>query len=132
MVAALHNVPVLEDQDQVCIANGAEPVGNDEGGAIFRQPVHGRLDQRLGPGVYGGGGFVQNQKGRIFNHGPGDGHQLLLTGGEVGPVVELGVIALGELADEVIQAHGFAGGPNVGVADALFRVYDILPDGALK
>ena len=34
VVAAFHHVAVPEDQNQVCVANGAEPVGNDEGGAV--------------------------------------------------------------------------------------------------
>ena len=132
MVAAFHHVAVPEDQNQVCVANGAEPVGNDEGGAVFRQPVHGLLNQGFGPGIHRGGGLIQDEQRRVLNHGPGDGHQLLLTGGEVGAVVERGVIALRQRPDEVVQSHGFTGSLNLCIADALLGVDNVFPDGALE
>ena len=51
--ALLHNVPVVEDQDLVCRADGGQTVGNDEGGASFHEIVHGVLDQMLGAGIHG-------------------------------------------------------------------------------
>ncbi len=65
-------------------------------GAIFRQPVHGPPGPAPRSKCFTEEVVsVQNQKGRI-NHGLGDGHQPSeFCGGEVGPVVELGVIALG-------------------------------------
>ena len=52
MIAGLHNVPVPEHQDQICIAYGGEPVGDDKAGPVFRQRVHGLLDHDFRAGIH--------------------------------------------------------------------------------
>src|SRR5699024_3475408 len=45
--AAFHNVPLPQDQDEVCVLDGGQAVGDDEGGAVLHELVHGRLDLLL-------------------------------------------------------------------------------------
>ena len=68
------------------------------------------LDARLGAGVDAAGGFIQDQDRRVGQDGAGDGQQLALALAEVaGALGEHGLVALGQLADEVIGV-GHLGG----------------------
>ena len=91
MAAALDNIAVLHDQDQICILNSRKPVRNDKGSPSFGQAVHGVLYQNLRPGIHGAGGFIQDQDLRIRQDGPGNGQELLLS--------------LGYIAGFLIQFH---------------------------
>ncbi len=51
-------------------------MGDDEAGASVCQFIQGAMDGKLGAGIHGAGGFVQNQDG------PGDGEQLALASGK--------------------------------------------------
>ena len=103
MGAPLYYPPLLHDHDAVGVAHGGEPVGDDEGGAPGHKGVHALLHQLLGTGVYGGGGLVQYQGGRIGHGGPGYGQQLPLALAQVGPVTgEHSVVAVGQAAYEAV------------------------------
>ena len=49
-----HNLAVPHHQDQICLADGGQAVGNEEGRAVPQQVVDGLLDILLGLGVDGG------------------------------------------------------------------------------
>ena len=51
MGALLDDAPVVEDDDLVGIADSAETVGNDEGGAAPHNGVHTALHELLGARV---------------------------------------------------------------------------------
>ena len=70
---------VLEHKDPVGVHHSGEPVGDHDDGAALRQRVEGRLHLRLVVGVCKGGGLVQDQHRRIFQHGAGDGQPLGLS-----------------------------------------------------
>ncbi len=74
--------PVFQDQDLVGQAHGAQPLGDDKGGAPLHQPLQRQLDQPFGLGVDAGGGVVQDQDARVLEQGAGDGDALLLPAGE--------------------------------------------------
>src|SRR6266480_111399 len=62
LVCSLLDDPaVLEDDDQVGIANRRQPVGDDEGCSPGEQQPQRPLDLALGADVDRGGGLVQNQ-----------------------------------------------------------------------
>ena len=132
MGALLDDVAVAHHQDEVGVPDRREPVGDDEGGPVLGQPVHGVLDDPLGPGVHGAGGLVQDQQGRAVHHRAGDGHLLPLPGGQVGVVAQHGVVLVGEGLDVVVEAHGLAYLVQPLVRDALLAVHDVLPDGPLE
>ncbi len=83
MAALLDDAPGLDHADQIGPANGAEAVGDDNGGAAYQQPLQGFLDQRLGHGIYTGGGLVQNQQARVGQESAGDADQPALADGQI-------------------------------------------------
>ena len=108
MRAALNDVAVLHDKDKVGVFNCRQAVGNDEACAVFRELIHGALDQKLCARIDGAGRLVQNQHGRVLEHGAGDGQQLLLAGGDAGALGQDGIEAVRQRADEFIQPAGAA------------------------
>ncbi len=65
MAALFDDVAVFHDQDDVCVFDGGETMGDDEAGASFHQVVHGFLDAEFGSGVYRAGCFIQNHDGAV-------------------------------------------------------------------
>ena len=50
------------------------------------------------------GGLVQNQDGRVLQEHPGNGDALLLPAGQLhAPLAHIGVVAVGQLPDEVVR-----------------------------
>ena len=84
MLSTLDNLTVRENQDQVCVTDGGQAVGNDERRTSFEQLVEGALDKALGARVHAGGGLVQDENARIRKRGARDGKQLALSLGEPG------------------------------------------------
>ena len=78
-------------------------MGNDDQGLALRQTGDGLLDDRFILRVDACGSLVENDDGRILQHGAGDGDTLLFTPGQVAaaPAAD-GVVALIQLADEII------------------------------
>ena len=109
MGAALGNHAVGNGHDAVGVADGAQAVGNDQGGTAHSQIVKGPLDLGFRHRVQCGGGFVQNQNGRILQENPGNGNALLLTAGQEGsPLAHIGVEALRHSLDILIISAFFA------------------------
>ena len=82
-------------------------MGDDEAGLILHQRPHGLLNEGFGADVHVGGGFVQNQQVGGLQHGPGNGHQLLLPLGNVHAVLgQQGVVALGQPLDHAVDVGG--------------------------
>ena len=77
-------------------------------------------------------GLVEDQHRVILYHGPGDGQQLLLSGGDRNGVVQYGVKALGQRLYEVVYAAGTAGLLELLVGDAGLVVHQVITHGALK
>ena len=58
------------------------------------QVFQGLLHQMFAFVVQGGGGFIQNQDGRVLQEHPGNGNALLLAAGELhAPFAHVGVVA---------------------------------------
>lgn len=80
---------------------------------------------QLGPCVHVAGGFVENQDGRIGQHRPGDGQQLLLSLAQVTAFgAEHGFVVMGQLAHEGVvvgqpgrSLHFLVGGVQPAVTD---------------
>src|SRR5579863_6767676 len=65
VVAALNDSSLLHDQDLVGAADGGEPVGDDEGGAVLHELRESGLDHGLGLGVERTGGLVEDEDARL-------------------------------------------------------------------
>ena len=61
---------------------GAHPVGDDEDGFVFYEPGQSLLNGCFVLHVQTGGGFVQQNDGRILQEGTGDGNALTLAAGK--------------------------------------------------
>ena len=79
MCSALDDAAVLQNDDQVGVADGREAVGDDQGSTPTHQARECVLDEPLAFRVEGGSGFVEDEQGRILEHGPGDGDALPLS-----------------------------------------------------
>jgi hypothetical protein len=82
VTAGFDDAPALDNDDEVCAADGRETVRDDNGGAPAGQIREGFLDEPFGFGVERGGRFVEDEDGRIREDGARDGEPLSLTAGE--------------------------------------------------
>ena len=81
MGAALGNYTVGNGHDAAGTADGTQAVSDNQRRPSLGEVIKGPMDFRLRHGVQCGGGFVQNQNGRILQENPGDGDALLLPAG---------------------------------------------------
>ena len=77
-----HDPAVIEDDDAVRATDGCQAVGDDEGGTTTGQIGKCVLDRALGFRIEGGGGFVQDENGRVAKKETGDGEALFLAAGQ--------------------------------------------------
>ena len=133
MAALLDDAAFLEHVDAVGVLDGGEAVGDDEGGAVGHEVVEGVLDLPLGFGVHGGGGFVEQEDGGVFEQGAGDGEALFFAAGEFDAAfADVGVELVGEFADEAFGVGGGEGGPEFGVGGVAFGEQEVFADGAVE
>lgn len=101
--AALDDLAVVEDHDDVGVLDGGESVGDDENGASFHERIHAALDEGFGAGIDGRRCFVENHHWRIADGCAGDGEELALSLAEPGAVAsEDGVVTLRQHTDEAV------------------------------
>ena len=78
-VARLFYTAVLEGIDHVGIDDLADAVADDDDGTVALDGINGGFDLLCGDGIEAGGGFVEEDDGRILEEHAGDGDALLLT-----------------------------------------------------
>ena len=101
--AVLNDVASVQHQNAVTLADGGQPVGNDDAGAA--EAVQRLRHLFLGDVVQSAGGLVKNQQLGLGGDGPGNHQPLALPAGDA-------ALALG---DQGVHSHGH--GPDV-VGDA--------------
>ena len=79
--AQLGDVPVVEDDDFVRIADSGEAVRDNEGGAVPHKLGDGRAHFPLVLRIQVGRGFVQDQNRRLFQQSARNGKPLPLPAG---------------------------------------------------
>ena len=79
MGAALYDLAVVHDQDEVTITDGGEAVGDDQHRAVCKLVVDHIKDGILCAKVQTAGGFVQDIEVRILQESAGQCKALLLT-----------------------------------------------------
>ena len=84
MVPGLNDIAVTHDEDDVGIADGREPMGDDEGRTVLRQSVESLLNELLRASVDRRRGFVEDEERTVGKHSPGDCHELFLPSGKRG------------------------------------------------
>ena len=78
MTAPLDYPALIEYHDLAGLADGREPVGDDEHGPLRDQSGERGLDQVLGFRVNRRGGLIQDQDGRVVEQCSGDRDSLFL------------------------------------------------------
>lgn len=78
----LHHPALIDDVDHVRLLDGAQPVGDGDGGAALRGRVQGRLDHLFRLRVQRRRRFVEEEDFGVAQEGSGDGDALLLAAGE--------------------------------------------------
>ena len=133
MSALFDDAAVVEDDDTVCIADGAETVGDDESGATLHQRVHTTLYEPFRTGVDGGCGLVEDEHRGIRDSSTGDGNQLAFALGEVATIaIENGLIAVAQTTDKIIGSHQTGCTDAVVVSSVELAIADIIDDGACE
>ena len=103
--ALLGDLAVLEHHDPARLADRGEAVGDHDRGAAGEQAPEALLDARLGVEIDVRGRLVQDEDARVGDQGSGERDQLALAGRELGAALAyLGVVAVGELGDELLRA----------------------------
>ena len=110
MGSLLDHLTVAEHGNFVAEPAGRQPVADVDGRAVAGNGVELLVDLRLGNGVKGSGGFVQNDEGRILVKCPGNGDLLRLAAGNLHAVlgkilVKHGVQPLGHGRQPVAEAR---------------------------
>ena len=90
VIALLDETAVINDEDLVSLADRAEAVGDDEGGAPGHQAQQRILNMDFGARVDAARRFVEDEDARIGQHGAGDGQELALALAEVVPLLGYG------------------------------------------
>ena len=77
--AAFLDVALLDHEDLVGLADGAEAVGYDEGGTAFHERGQALLNEGLAFCVEVGSGLIEDEDAGICENSPGDGNALPLS-----------------------------------------------------
>ncbi len=131
--AAFDHAPAFHHQNLMRIDHGGQAVSNHNGSAVARGRAYFRLNRLFVVRVELRGGFVENQDGRIFQQGTGNGHALLLSAGQLeAALAHLRLIALGRADDEVVDMRGARHRLYLGRAGAGFAVGDVVANGVVE
>src|SRR4051812_14424613 len=99
--AGLDDAALVEAEDAVGVADGREPVRDDEGGAPLHDLLERELELALGRGVERARRLVEDQHRRVLEQRAGDREALALAAGERAPALaDRGIEAVGLAVDE--------------------------------
>ena len=134
VAALLDDASFVKDNDDIGIFDSGQTVSDDDGGFVVHKFVQSILHQIFRNGIKCAGGFIKDKDGGIFQNGTGDGKALFLTAGQTGAVLaDDGIIAVGELGDELFHVGHTGGGEDLFIGNfPLHGVSDIVTDGAGK
>lgn len=105
MRAHVRNMAVVHHENEVGILHGRDALGNDDLRRLGDIGAEALADQRVGARVDRGGRVVEDQNLRLFEKRPGDAETLLLSAGDVrAALLDIGVIPVGEGADEFVRS----------------------------
>ena len=127
MGAALHDLTVIHDQDQVAITDGGKAVCHDQHRTVSQLVIDYIKDGILCTKVQAGGRFIKDVKARILQERTGQCNALLLTTGQaITGFLQIGVVLQRQLADELVCVgllgrlpHLIEGSLGAGDADIL-------------
>src|SRR6266568_933612 len=129
--AALDQLPLVQDEDQVDVPDGRQAMGDHERRPADREPVEGVEDHRLGHRVDGRRRLVEDQDGRALQKRPGHAYALALADGQLrAALAQLGLIAVGKTRDEVVRVGGSGGFDDLRLRRLQPPIADVVADRA--
>ena len=133
MGALFDDATVVEDDDVVGFEDGVEAVCDGNDGSTLHDAAGGFFEQGFGLGVEAGGGFVEDEDGRVFEEGSGEGETLCLSAAETGSAfADDGLVFGGERFDEVMQVRGLGGGGYFGDCRFGLAQFDVVGNGVVE
>src|SRR6266700_839196 len=127
--AVLDDPAALKGYDAIDAADGRKSVGNDEHGPAFDDAPHVVLNDPLALVIKSARRLVENQNSRIHDQRTGDRDTLPRPTREAAaPLADDGVIAFGQLQDELVRAgergSSLSGGQRQRIAIARALIMD--------
>src|ERR671917_1882768 len=123
----------VQDEDEVGVAHGRDPLSNDEHGAVAlaHQPVEGLLDRRLGLGVHRRGTVVEDEEPRIYEQRPRYGYPLALPAREPdSSLADDRAVAFGQPLNKLVRPGGACHGLHLFQRRVGAAVGDVVAYGA--
>ena len=133
MVAAFHDVPVVQGKDAVAINHAGQPVRQDQYGAVPHQAAKGLLDDGLVFGVHRGQRLVKYEDRCVAQQGAGDGHALPLAAAELDALLpDQRLVTFRQRHDEAVNVGGAGGGHDLVVRGVRPAHADVILDIAVE
>jgi len=79
MCTPFHDLAILKHQDQVCVSDYGQAMGDDESCASLDDRIQSAADKVFRPCIDIGGRIIQNKDTGIDEQGTGDSQTLFLT-----------------------------------------------------
>src|SRR5882762_10884262 len=131
--ALLRDTAILQDDDLVGIADGAQAVSNGDDGAPLHEAFERLHHQPLRLGVERRSGLVEDEDGRVADDRARDADALpLATGERLASFAQQGVVTLGHPDDEPVRVRELCGLDDLFVARLGPAVSDVLPHRGAK
>ena len=122
---------VIHDEDHVRVHDRGHALGDDDLGGFGDIGPEALADEGVGARIHRAGGIVEDQDLRLLQEGAGDAEPLLLPAGDVGaPLLDMGVVAVGEGADKLVRLGEPAGLGQLLVGGVFIAPAQILGDRA--
>src|SRR5699024_2677801 len=121
------------NDDAVGVLHAGYTLGNDDLGGFGDIITEALADQRVGLGIDGAGGVVQNQDLGLFQQGAGDAQALFLAAGNIGAaLLDPGVVLIRELLDKFVGLGQLAGFQDLVIGGVRVAPAQVVLDGAGK
>src|SRR5690554_415104 len=104
--AVLDDAAVLHDEHPVSDLDGREPVGDDDGRAVGEERLQTALHKAFARDVERRRRLIEDEHGGVGEERPGERQQLPLPCRDpAATLVDVGAVAVGKRADEVVRTH---------------------------
>jgi hypothetical protein len=113
MLSRFDRTTLLQHHDLIGAVHQFQPMRDDQYRPIAQQPIERVLKQRFALRIQMRGGFIEDEKRRVFEACPRDGEPLLLPAAESRALLsDRCVIALRQLHDEFMRVRGCGSGDH--------------------
>ena len=133
MCTLFNDAAFFEHDDLVGLEDGVETMRDGEDGASLHKSPRGFFEQGLGFGIEAGGGFIEDEKGRVHEECPRQRETLGLSAAETcATLPDNGLVAVWKGCDEFVQVRGLRGRDHFLFAGIRFAEFDVGRDGIVE